>query len=263
MNNNISNDEFLRKRALRQKKIRKRRIKIFFVFFIILSLLVGATLCLTVFFPIKNLDFYGSKLYTESEILEASDIEKVDNLFTVPKSKIEQKLKKKLPYIEGIELERELPDTLRVKVIDAEEYSAYFIKEKYYIVSESGWVLKTTREKPQNIFTILGAKVKCKVGQNIEFEDDELKELAISLTKTLNQSEIKINSIDISNPLSIMLQVEDRFDVKVGTANYIEEKIRHLSSMIDEIDESLQGEINLSMWTNDNSQSSFIPINRQ
>ena len=79
----------------------------------------------------------------------------------------------------------------------------------------------------------------------------------------MNQSEIKINSIDISNPLSIMLQVEDRFDVKVGTANYIEEKIRHLSSMIDEIDESLQGEINLSMWTNDNSQSSFIPTNRQ
>ncbi len=260
MKNNASNDEFLRKRALRQKKIRKRRIKIFFVVFIILSICIGATLCLTVFFPIKKLDFYGSKLYTESEILEASDIEKGDNLFSVPKSKVEQKLKKKLPYIDKIVLERKLPDRLRVKVIDAEEYSAYFIKGKYYIVSESGWVLKRTNEKPENIFTVFGAKAKCKVGSSIEFSDTDLKELAFNLTKVLNQSKIVINSIDISNPLSIALEVEDRFDVKLGTANYLEEKIRHLSGMLEKIDEKQTGEINLSMWTNDNSQGTFTPI---
>ncbi len=263
LKNNVPNDEFLRKRALRQKKIRKRRLKIFFVFFIVLSLCVTATLCLTVFFPIEKLDSYGSKLYTKSEILEASDIEKGDNLFAVPKSKIEQRLKKKLPYIDKIELERKLPDTLKVKVTDAEEYSAYYIKKKYYTVSESGWVLKATNKKPENIFTVFGAKAKCKVGSSIEFSDAELKELALNLTKVLNQSKIKINSIDISDTLSIVLQVEDRFDVKLGTANYLEEKIRHLSGMVEKIDENQTGEINLSMWTNDNSQGTFTPIIRQ
>ena len=39
--------------------------------------------------------------------------------------------------------------------------------------------------------------------------------------------------------------------------NNLQEKIRHLSSMIKEIDPKKQGEINLSMWTSDNTQGTF------
>lgn len=262
MKNNISNDEFLKKRAIRQKKIRKRRLKIFFTFFVILALLVTAVLCLTVFFPIEKITFTGSKMYSSAELLEASDIEKGDNLFTVPKSKVELRIKKKLPFIEKIEFERKLPSTLKVKVYDAEEYACYFIDNKHYIVSSSGWVLKTVSEKPTNVYTVYGAKAKCKVGSSIEFTDTELKNLTDELAKVLEETKISINSIDVSNTLSITLQIEDRFDVKIGTSNYLSEKIRHLSGMIKEIDESKSGKIDLSMWTNDNSQGTFTPIIR-
>ncbi len=263
MKNNVRDDEFLRKRAIRQKKIRKRRLKIFFIFTIVFTLILGVTLCLTVFFPIEKITFTGSKMYSASELLEASDIEKGDNLFTVPKNSVELRIKKKLPFIEKIEFERKLPGTLNVKVKDAEEYACYFVDNKHYIVSKSGWVLKTVAEKPTNVYTVYGAKAKCKVGSSIEFSDTELKELSQELAKVLEETKISINSIDVSNTLAISLQIENRFDVKIGTSNYLSEKIRHLAGMIGEISENEGGKIDLSMWTNDNSQGTFTPIIRQ
>lgn len=263
MANKVSNDEFLRKRAIRQKKIRKRRLKIFFVIMLILSILTSVILCLTVFFPIEKINFKGSKIYTSEQLLKASGIEKGDNLFTVSKSEIESRLRKKLPYVEEIKLERKLPETLNVKVTDAEEFACYFIDNKHYIVSQSGWVLKTVPEKPTNIYTVYGAKAKCKVGSQIEFLDSALKDLTDELSAVLLDTEIKINSIDVSNILSINLQVEDRFEVKLGTSNFLNEKIKHLSGMIEKISENDGGKIDLSMWANDNSQGTFTPIIRQ
>lgn len=263
MKNNVREDEFLRKRAIRQKKIRKRRLKIFFTFLVISLLITTVALCLTVFFPIEKINFTGSKMYSESQLSEASDIEKGDNLFTVPKSKVEQRLKKKLPFVDKIEINRRLPDTLNVKVFDAEEYACYFVDNKYYVVSESGWILKTVPEQPTNVYTVIGSKAKCKVGTEIEFADEKLEALSDEITKVLGDTKISVDSIDISDSLSIILQVESRFEVKLGTSNYMAEKIRHLAGMIKEIDPSKSGNIDLSMWTNDNSRGTFTPIIRQ
>ena len=63
--------------------------------------------------------------------------------------------------------------------------------------------------------------------------------------------------------LSITLQVDNRFEVNLGTSNYVNEKIKHLSGMIQKIDPSESGNIDLSMWTNDNSRGTFTPIIRQ
>lgn len=263
MKNNVREDEFLKKRAIRQKKIRKRRLKIFFTFLVIFLIVTTVTLCLTVFFPIEKINFTGSKIYSSGKLLEASDIEKGDNLFTVPKSKVEQRIKKKLPFVEKIEFDRKLPGTLNIKVSDAEEYACYFVDNKYYVVSESGWVLKTVPEQPTNVYTVIGSKAKCKVGTEIKFTDEKQKELSNELTKVLSDTKISINSIDVSNSLSINLQVESRFEVKLGTSNFMAEKIRHLAGMIKEIDPSKSGNIDLSMWTNDNSRGTFTPIIRQ
>lgn len=260
MSNNISNDEFLKKRAIRQRKIRKRRLKILLVFLIIFLLILGVVLCYTVFFPIEKINFSGSKLYSNGELLEASDIGEGDNLFAVSKSDVEKRLKKKLPFVDKIKFDRKLPGTLNIKVYDAEEFACYFVDDKYFIVSESGWVLKSVSKQPDNVYTVYGAKVKCKVGSNIEYTDQKLKDLTDQFVDAFSETKLTLNSIDVSNILSISLRVEDRFDVKLGTSNFIPEKIKHLAGMVDGIEVNKSGKIDLSMWTNDNSQGTFTPI---
>jgi len=253
----VPRDEFIRKRMERQRRIRKRRLIAFFIFFIILSICVGITLSLTVFFPIEKINVKGSKIYSSEEILRFCDIEKGDNLFTVNSKSSEEKLRKSLPYVESIELERKLPNELTVKVKDAEEFACYKSGSRLYIVSKSGWVLKETDKIPKNIIGIKANGIKCEIGSMALFEDKEVKTVIDEITSALKEQNISINEIDITDTLSITVKVENRFEVELGNRNNITEKARHLAGMIKNIPEKKSGKINLSMWTSTNTQGTF------
>ena len=261
MKREVPRDEFIRKRQERQKKIRKRRIRAFFIMFMILTLCVGAVLCLTVFFPIEKVVIKGSKIYSVDEIFENSKIESGANLFLVSRSKTEQSLKSKLPYIESIAFKRELPGTLNITVKDATEFAVYEVKEQYYTVSESGWVMKKSSEKPENLICIKGNEIVCKVGSQIVYEDPTQKELIETISQSLKDAKINADLIDTTGKINITLGGEGRFTVNLGNSNFIEEKIKHLAGMIKEMPEENKGKIDLSMWTNDNSRGSFRPEN--
>lgn len=254
-------DEFVRKRAERQRKIRKRRLTAFFIIFIIMLLCVGAVLSLTVFFPIENLSATGSNIYSSEQIIKISGINIGDNLFAVSKSSVEKQLKTNLPYVESIAFKRELPSTLKITVNDAEEFSCYKVGKKYYTVSKSGWVLEENTKAPEKLFTVNAKGVECKVGTEIEFSDTSQRELIDSISASLSEEELTVNFIDVTDNVELTVKVEDRFEVNLGTSNNIEEKIRHLAGMIDEIPEKKKGKINLSMWTSDNTKGTFVAQN--
>ncbi len=250
-------DEFLRKRAERQRKIRKRRLIISFFVMIIMLLCVGVVLSLTVFFPIENIKISGSEVYEAAQIQKVCSVEKGDNLFTVSGKEIENRLKKELPFIESIKLERKLPSTLQIKVTDAEKYAYYLQNDKYYLVSESGWVMEESGEPQDNLFVISGAAADCSVGEKIMFADENGLELVTTISNVSEKAGVTINSIDISDTVAISLKAEGRFIVNLGTANNLEEKILHLGAMISKIDSEKTGEINLSIWTENNTKATF------
>ena len=253
----MTRDEFIRKRMERQRRIRKRRLTIFFVFFIIMMICVGVTLSLTVFFPIENITASGSQIYNSEDIIKFSGIKTGDNLFTVSKKNAEENLKTTLPYIETLEFKRTLPGTLNLKVKDAEEFACYNVNKRYYIVSSSGWVLSEKAKKPKNLTEIVMGGVECKVGAQISFSDDSCTDILDEILKALELENINVNKIDVSDKISISIKVENRFDVILGNSNNINEKIRHLSGMIKKISAEKKGKINLSMWTSTNTRGTF------
>lgn len=258
MKKEIPRDEFLKKRAERQRKIRKRRLKAFFVFFIILLLTVGVILSLTVFFPIEKLSAGGSKIYSQEQILKLSGIKKGDNLFAISNSKTTEKLKKSLPYVETITFKRQMPDTLKIIVKDAEEFACYKVKNKYYIVSRSGWVLEESKEPREEIVLITAKDVKCKVGSEISFSEASHRDIVDNLSSALEEEKLKVDSVDVTNTFSIAAKVEGRFDVNFGNSNDLQSKVRHLGAMIKEIPTEKSGKIDLSMWTNENTKGTFV-----
>lgn len=257
MKREVPRDEFLRKRAERQRKIRKRRLKLMLLLFVVAALCTGVVLSLTVLFPIKDITATGSKIYTEKEIIEHSGIYPEDNLFRISENKTEKALKSKLPYVESVTLERTVPDKITIKVKDAVEFACYEVDGKYYKVSSSGWVLSQETEVSESLLNIKADKVKCKVGSEITFENEETVELLKSMTDGMEQNKISVQKIDITNTVKIILYVDNRFEVDLGTPNYITEKINHLGVMVTEISPEKSGKIDLSMWTNDNKIAPF------
>lgn len=252
------NDEFLRKRKERQKRIRKRRLVISFIIFLILSLVTGVILCFTVLLPIKQIKISGSKLYTTDEIINACGIQNGDNLFAVSESEALEILKANLPFIETLKFKRTLPDTLEITVTEAKEFACYQADGRFYTVSEKGWVLESYDEEPENVFLIICDGVKCTVGSAVEFENDSTHEQAENIIELLQKYDISINNVNITDAVDLRAEIENRFTVSFGTSNDLESKIRHLKSMTQSIDKSKKGYINLSMWSSENSQGTFV-----
>ena len=253
-------DEFLKKRIERQKKIRKRRLAAFFVIFVILAVCTAVVLSFTVFFPIKRIDIQGSKIYSAEEILDASKIEKGDNLFAISREKTQTIIKQKLPFVDEIKFERKLPDMLKIKVKDAVEVAVFKVKNKYYTVSSSGWVMEENKKAPKNLPLII-CEVGCKVGGEIVFKNEEEKQILDSISTCLEGRNLKVNLIDVTVKTTLNLKLEDRFDVDLGSANNLPEKINHLAAMIEKISPEKRGKIDLGMWSSTNTKGTFVEEN--
>ena len=258
MKNNNVNDEFLRKRKERQKKKRRRRLITSFIVFIFLLVITCVILCLTVLFPINNLSAKGSKIYTQKQIIAASGIYVGDNLFTVSENKILTSLKSKLPFVEKVKIKRTLPDALEIVVSDAKEYACYVFKDKYYSVSSDGWVLESYEKQPENVFLIICKDVKCQVGKQIEFTNSVNSQTANDIVKLLEKSKIDIDNVDITDEINLKAKVDGRFIVNFGTVNSLEQKVKHLKSMMENIEKNKSGRINLTMWSSQNPQGTFV-----
>lgn len=246
-----------KRRAARQKKARRRRLKITFIFFLIIALITLAIMCFTVFFPIKRINVSGSEIYSKSQIVKASKLTTDDNLLVVSEEEIEKNIRKTLPYVDSVKLKRVLPDAVILTVRDAKEYAYYQSGDNYFILSDSGYILKEQQQAPENVFNIVTSGIDGKVGEKAEYKNSAEEEIVNSLITLLSQKEINIDKIDASNILQISLEVEGRFTVLLGNTDYTQEKIAHLKGMIESIPDR-KGNINLSMWTPTNSQGSFV-----
>ena len=118
--------------------------------------------------------------------------------------------------------------------------------------------MQTNTKKPKNIPEIVTDTANCKVGSEVDFSVDRIKEIVDEITLELQKEKIKLNKIDVRDKIAIYINVEDRFEVFLGTSNNIKEKIRHLSGMLKKIPKSKKGDINLSMWTSIKPEGTFI-----
>lgn len=256
MKRTAENDEFLKKRKARQRRIRKRRMLIGFSLFVVLLIAVGAVLSLTVLFPINNITAKGSEKYTAEQIISLSGIKTGDNLFV--SSINADALREKLPYIESVKVKKNLPDSITITVKDAVPYACYYTEGMYYTVSKAGYVLESTPQKPDSLFEIRANGVKCVLGKAVDIESDKTKNLISEIGELAEEYGLSLNYIDVTDELTVTVKTVNRFIVNLGTSNYIQNKFAHLSGMIKNIEETKTGKINLSMWTAENTEGTFV-----
>lgn len=254
-------DEFLEKRKARQRKAKKKKAIISFIFLSIVLVITAVILCLTVFFPINNISASGSNIYTSEEIIEQSGIKAGDNIFTFGEKQAEANLKKHLPFIEKVEFVRSLPDSIQIKVSDAKPYLCYKQGDSYYNVSKAGWVLEGVSEKAEDVFEIKLSGAECKVGEMIVFKDENSKEILENLITLLEENSLKIDSVDVTNIISLKAEIEGRFTVNFGTENDLESKVRHLKKTCDTLGNDASGSINLSVWNDQKPEAYFVKNN--
>ncbi len=134
-----------KKIAREKKRRRQRRRRVVTLLVVILAVLV--VLSLTVFFRIDTVKVEGHSQYTEQQIINASGVEKGDNLFRLRKSTVSERIQKNLPYLGEVTIVRSLPNTLILRVSDATFYAAIQQGSKYYITNEDGILMAEAQDR--------------------------------------------------------------------------------------------------------------------
>lgn len=247
-----------RRRAERRRAIRRRRIIKGLISFFIISIIVFAVLCITVLFPVKRVSVMGSNMYTPNQISSASGITQKTNMFLVSADSLTEKVRLKLPFVDSIKVKRDFPDRLILTVSDAKEYATIKYGNEYYTVSKKGFVLKKYGEKPENIFEVICNPDSLSLGTSAKLKDENQAALIEEIVKNLEAKQIKIDYVDVTDTVNIKAKICGRFLVNFGTNTNIDKKVAHLNGMVQKIDESKTGKINLSMWTSQKTEGSFV-----
>ena len=239
------------------KKRRKSRAGRVMLSFLLIALIIFGALSVTVLFPIAKINVKGESIYTQQQILDASGIDIGDNIFLLG-SKARQRIISKLPYISTVKFKRYLPDGLVIVVTPAVEERCYYNGKTYVVTDKNNKVLNIVTEPQDNLFTIkAGFENDIKIADTLTLSKTEQEDTIKKILSATELKKLNVTSVDVRDSIDITLTVENRFNVRLGDYTDMEGKLAHLAAMIEEIDETATGDINLKSWSQDKPEGYF------
>lgn len=210
--------------ATRHSRRRRRRGRFSFLYKLLSFVLILAAIaagCI-VFFRVENVTVAGSAAYTEEEILAAAGVERGDNLFLIGTVQTGRRIAEQLPYIDTVNMDRILPDTLVITVtecvpagvLQGEEGTWWVVDKACKLLEQGGSGLAGQYPEITGLTPLMpaaGSALAVSVEESAKL--DALKQLleALSERGMLAQTQ----SIDLSGASEIILAYEGRFTVRM------------------------------------------------
>jgi cell division septal protein FtsQ len=253
-------------RRRRRKRAGKRTLH----HFLLLTFFLGAglILCLTVFFKIEAINVIGSDKYDPLELARVSGVVEGDNLFRISPKAIEENLvSSAYPYIESIEVNRQIPATVEIVVTQSTPSGMVKEGDSYVLITRDGKVLERgLLFIPENIPLIIGldthdvqpgeylgmfTKQPSAIGETEEQttareEADEANEAHAAAVKAslvmveylfraMEESGfLNITNVDISDPLNMRIMYENRLLLELGSEADLAYKLELVKAIIGE-----------------------------
>lgn len=239
-----------------KKRKKSRAGKVFFTFLLV-ALLVFLGLSVTVLFPISKINVKGESIYTAEQITDTSGIDEGDNIFLLG-SNAKKRITTKLPYISDVKFKRYFPDRLVIVVSPAIEERCYNNGNEYFITDKNNKVLKIQNQPQDNLFNIKAAFDKnLKVADILKLTNESQKQTIDKVIAAAQNKGLSVTSVDVMDSINITLEVDGRFNVKLGDYTDMDGKLSHLVAMIEKIDDTATGDINLKTWSHEKPEGFF------
>ena len=222
---------------------------------LIIILVVVAAGCV-VFFRVGEITVSGVSRYTAQDIIDASGVEKGDNLFLVGGSRTAQKIYSSLPYVDEVNIRHALPDGIVITVTERTPAAVIQGGESWWIVDAKGKILEQVATARQAEVSGLTALLPA-VGTTLAVEDAESfrLEALLSLLKALEQRGLlaKISAIDLTSAAEVSMVYDGRLTVKMKLLDEdsFPEQIRNFAAVLDQgiIQENERGILDMTLNT--------------
>lgn len=209
-------------------------------------------------YVIKNIILSGESPYDEDRIyilLDAYFEERGNrSYFYINTEEIEEKIKKELPYIKEIKLEKKAPDTILI-FVEGETAESYieFLGD-YYLLNGDMKVLEKMDNEPLRTRLIrleIDLPSEISVGSQILFPEDSRMdaESFVRIYSALVDSGIRerVASLNAKNKFDLTMRTREGIDVNIGSVKDIEEKLNTLTRWLNENPDEIKSNLNIDI----------------
>lgn len=151
------------------KKRRSRSTVTLYIMVLLFMLTIGVVLIFTVFFKITAVNVEGLNRYEQQQVIDSSAIMIGENMFSLNRGAIEASLVKTYSYFEEVKLHYHLPDTITIRVREAQPVGAVQQGESFLLISQGGRVLESVVGAPPGVTVVKGfSALPVKAGETID-----------------------------------------------------------------------------------------------
>ena len=210
---------------------------------------------LGVFFQVRSIEINGNKFYTDEEISVASGVAEGDNLFFINRFSAASRIFAKLPYVEEISIDRQLPSKLIIDVIESEAIACLETDNGLWAIDRSCKLLSKVSNADaaalvyiKGITAVSPAEGEMMVSpeageETVSYLSDMLKQIS---ALNLRQSIEVLDMSDINNP---QFDYVGRFTVKMGKYENVAYKFQLLIATVQALQSGDCGTLDLSIDT--------------
>lgn len=232
-------------------KENNKRISVYILapvaFLLIIALVIFV---LSVFFNVSAVQVEGNNFYSPEQVVEASGIHEGDNLFFINRFTAASRIFARLPYVEGISIEKQLPGSVIVHVTESEAIAYIAAGDQWWAMDRSCKLLsQVSPQEAEGLLLIEGrSAVQPTQGDMLLLSDSGDVEYLSDILDQIYALGLRhsIESIDYSDDGCPSFEY-DRFTVRLGGNGDLPYKFQLLLSVVSGLQPGDCGTIDLSI----------------
>lgn len=226
-----------------------------FKFGIMLAVVAAIVVSMIIFFKVKHIEVILPEMkegtrayYTAEEIIEASGINLDENLLSLSKAKAASGIRAALPYVNEIQIKKQLPSTVIISFTEFEvSYAVSDERGGWWLINREGRVLESVDEKSvRGHLTVTGMPIKVpQAGEQIKpaaaegadvSEIENKRTVVLELLPELEKQPFakQIDSVDVSASYDLTLKYGTRYLIKLGTTEKLSYKLQYLQAVLED-----------------------------
>lgn len=242
------------------RRRRQGRFSFLYKILVFVAICGAIAVALALFFKVDKVTVTGNSRYSADKIVEAAGIQTGDNMFFLNKYKASEQITTALPYVETVQIRRQLPDTLVVTVTECTAPAAVQQDGKLWLLSGDGKIVDSKTGDGKQYAMVKGLSLlEPQVGSDIQVPDEEQSsaQLLLTLLGLLRDKGMlaDVQSIDLSDSATVILRYLDRFDVTFRWDADFDYKLDYLLAVVERLEINEKGAIDMTQ----EGKASFIP----
>ncbi len=226
-------------------------------------LLFAAILLLgsVIFFRIRTVEVQGNVVYTAQEVIDASEVRLGKNLVFSSADRVEETLRRALPYANEIHVTKKLPGTILITISERRPVACIQASGAWWLLDSDCRVLERTNAvNCKGLAHITGLSVlRPEEGSTLRCSEEDMvtgETLGTILTVLTQEGLLSgVEEIQAENFSNLGFTYDGRLQVTLGTRLELETKVRLFAGVLQKLEPDAAGTVDVSRG----DEARFVP----